>query len=102
MRATIGRNGGLRCGFLVAGAGITGAQVAEKRVRHGHDMCVVDRERPGLGSTRQYGHIQSGLEHWDRGGADATMVVRPCAGWLAHGEIGSRQIERLWYPWLPS
>ena len=33
------------------GAGITGALVAERLVREGRDVCIVDRERPGLGST---------------------------------------------------
>ena len=40
-----------RCDVLVVGAGITGALVAERLVREGHDVCIVDRERPGLGST---------------------------------------------------
>ncbi len=39
------------CGVLVVGAGITGALVAEHLASLGHDVCVVDRERPGLGST---------------------------------------------------
>ena len=37
--------------MLVVGAGISGALVAERLVREGRDVCVVDRERPGLGST---------------------------------------------------
>ncbi len=37
--------------MLVVGAGITGSLVAEHLVARGHDVCVVDRERPGLGST---------------------------------------------------
>ena len=40
-----------RCEVLVVGAGITGSFVAEHLVSAGHDVCVVDRERPGLGST---------------------------------------------------
>ena len=40
-----------RCDVLVVGAGITGALVAERLVREGRDVCIVDRERPGLGST---------------------------------------------------
>ena len=39
------------CDVLVVGAGITGALVAERLVREGRDVCIVDRERPGLGST---------------------------------------------------
>jgi glycine/D-amino acid oxidase-like deaminating enzyme len=40
-----------RCDVLVVGAGITGALVAERLVREGRGVCIVDRERPGLGST---------------------------------------------------
>jgi glycine/D-amino acid oxidase-like deaminating enzyme len=40
-----------RCDVLVVGAGITGALVVERLVREGRDVCIVDRERPGLGST---------------------------------------------------
>ena len=43
--------GDLRCEVLLVDAGITGALVAERLVRQGHDVCIVDRERPGLGST---------------------------------------------------
>lgn len=39
------------CDVVVVGAGITGAMVAEALVSAGHDVCIVDRERPGLGST---------------------------------------------------
>ncbi len=41
----------IRCDVVVVGAGITGALVAEHLTRHGLDVCVVDREQPGLGST---------------------------------------------------
>lgn len=44
-------DGDRRCEVLVVGAGITGALVAERLVRDGRDVCIVDRERPGLGST---------------------------------------------------
>jgi glycine/D-amino acid oxidase-like deaminating enzyme len=40
-----------RCEVLVVGAGITGALMAQHLVEQGHDVCVIDRERPGLGST---------------------------------------------------
>ncbi|WP_422003162.1 NAD(P)/FAD-dependent oxidoreductase [Reyranella sp.] len=40
-----------RCDVLVVGAGITGALVAETLSARGLDVAVVDRERPGLGST---------------------------------------------------
>lgn len=41
----------LRCGVLVVGAGITGSLAAEHLARAGHDVLVVDRARPGFGST---------------------------------------------------
>lgn len=44
-------SGDRRCGVLVVGAGITGSLMAERLVSQGHDVCVIDRERPGLGST---------------------------------------------------
>jgi glycine/D-amino acid oxidase-like deaminating enzyme len=40
-----------RCEVLVVGAGITGAMVAEHLTSLGHEVCIVDRERPGFGST---------------------------------------------------
>jgi glycine/D-amino acid oxidase-like deaminating enzyme len=39
------------CDALVVGAGITGALVAERLTRQGLDVVIVDRERPGRGST---------------------------------------------------
>ena len=44
-------NADLRCDVLVVGAGITGSIVAERLTRVGHEVVVVDRERPGHGST---------------------------------------------------
>jgi glycine/D-amino acid oxidase-like deaminating enzyme len=41
----------IRCGVLVVGAGITGALLAQHLRALGHDVCVIDRERPGYGST---------------------------------------------------
>jgi glycine/D-amino acid oxidase-like deaminating enzyme len=41
----------IRCGVLVVGAGITGALVAQHLRALGHDVCIIDRERPGYGST---------------------------------------------------
>lgn len=40
-----------RCEVLVVGAGITGSIVAEHLTSLGHQVCVVDRERSGFGST---------------------------------------------------
>lgn len=33
------------------GAGITGAMMAEHLTSQGHQVCIIDRERPGFGST---------------------------------------------------
>ena len=41
----------MRCDVLVVGAGITGSFMAEHLSALGHEVCVLDRERPGLGST---------------------------------------------------
>lgn len=40
-----------RCDVLVVGAGITGAMAAEHLSALGHDVTILDREKPGLGST---------------------------------------------------
>jgi glycine/D-amino acid oxidase-like deaminating enzyme len=40
-----------RCDALVVGAGITGAMVAEHLSSLGYDVTILDREKPGLGST---------------------------------------------------
>lgn len=40
-----------RCEVLVVGAGITGSLAAEHLISEGHNVCVIDRQRPGLGST---------------------------------------------------
>ncbi|SEE19666.1 NAD(P)/FAD-dependent oxidoreductase [Bradyrhizobium erythrophlei] len=41
----------LGCDALIVGAGITGSLVAERLTRQGLDVVIVDRERPGRGST---------------------------------------------------
>lgn len=43
--------GNIRCEVLIVGAGITGALAAEHLVRQGLDVCIIDREQPGRGST---------------------------------------------------
>jgi glycine/D-amino acid oxidase-like deaminating enzyme len=40
-----------RCDVLIVGAGITGALMAERLTRQGLDVVLIDRERPGHGST---------------------------------------------------
>ncbi|MFK4991137.1 FAD-dependent oxidoreductase, partial [Klebsiella pneumoniae] len=40
-----------RCEVLVVGAGVTGSLAAEHLAAEGHEVCVIDRQRPGLGST---------------------------------------------------
>lgn len=41
----------LRCEVLIVGAGITGSLAAHHLARQGLDVVVIDRERPGYGST---------------------------------------------------
>lgn len=41
----------LSCDVLVVGAGITGSLAAEHLVSQGRDVCIIDRQRPGFGST---------------------------------------------------
>lgn len=40
-----------RTGVVIVGGGITGALVAEHLTGLGHDVTIIDREQPGLGST---------------------------------------------------
>ncbi len=40
-----------RCEVLIVGAGVTGSLAAEHLASRGHDVCVIDRQRPGFGST---------------------------------------------------
>jgi glycine/D-amino acid oxidase-like deaminating enzyme len=41
----------MRCDSVVVGAGITGALMAEHLSSLGQRVCIIDRERPGYGST---------------------------------------------------
>ncbi|MBU0724059.1 MAG: FAD-binding oxidoreductase [Alphaproteobacteria bacterium] len=41
----------LRCDVLIVGGGITGSLLAEHLSRRGLQICLIDRERPGFGST---------------------------------------------------
>ncbi len=40
-----------RCDVLVVGAGITGSFAAEQLASLGHGVSIIDRQRPGFGST---------------------------------------------------
>jgi glycine/D-amino acid oxidase-like deaminating enzyme len=44
-------NANMRCDVLIIGGGITGALMAQHLAGRGRDIIVIDRERPGLGST---------------------------------------------------
>lgn len=44
-------NRDFNCEILVVGAGITGSLAAEHLASQGHQVCIIDRQRPGLGST---------------------------------------------------
>jgi glycine/D-amino acid oxidase-like deaminating enzyme len=48
-RPTLARD--LRCDVLVVGGGITGSFMAEHLSMLGHQVCLLDREQPGFGST---------------------------------------------------
>lgn len=41
----------IKCDALIVGAGITGVLLAERLTRQGLNVVIVDRERPGYGST---------------------------------------------------
>ncbi len=41
----------LTCEILIVGAGITGALLAQHLTALGHQVCVIDRQRAGFGST---------------------------------------------------
>jgi glycine/D-amino acid oxidase-like deaminating enzyme len=41
----------MRCDVLIVGGGITGALMAQHLAGRGRDIILIDRERPGLGST---------------------------------------------------
>ena len=43
--------GNFRCDILIVGGGITGALVADRLIRDGRDVVIVDREDPTQGST---------------------------------------------------
>lgn len=49
VRPSVNRD--FRCEILVVGAGVTGSLAAEHLASQGHEVCIIDRQRPGLGST---------------------------------------------------
>jgi glycine/D-amino acid oxidase-like deaminating enzyme len=49
VRPDVAKN--IKCDALIVGAGITGSMIAERLTRQGMDVVIVDRERPGRGST---------------------------------------------------
>ena len=49
VRPDVGEN--IKCDALIVGGGITGSLVAERLTRQGLDVVIIDRERPGRGST---------------------------------------------------
>lgn len=80
-----------RCDVLVIGAGITGSLVAEHLTAQGLDVCIVDRERPGFGSTA----ASTAMLLWEldqplrklaisHGFDQAAHIVRQCV-WAADG-----------------
>ena len=78
------------CEILVVGAGITGALIADRLVRAGMDVCVVDRREAGWGSTAastallQY-EIDVELQDLAErvGEKDAVLAYRSCASAIA-------------------
>jgi len=61
-----------RCDVLVVGAGVTGALTAEHLASQGHDVCIIDRQRPGFGSTA----ASTSMLMWeiDRSLSDLTLM----------------------------
>lgn len=49
VRSSVDRD--FRCEILVVGAGVTGSLAAEHLASQGHEVCIIDRQHPGLGST---------------------------------------------------
>lgn len=102
----------LACDVAVVGAGITGALIADRLVRAGFDVCVIDRREAGWGSTS----ASTGLLQYEidveladlcsrLGEADAVLVYRQCeqaihellrlAGQL--GKVDARPMQSLYY-----
>jgi glycine/D-amino acid oxidase-like deaminating enzyme len=62
----------MRCDVLIVGAGITGSLMAEHLTARGRQVCVIDRERAGFGSTA----ASTAMLMWeiDRSLADLTRL----------------------------
>jgi glycine/D-amino acid oxidase-like deaminating enzyme len=41
----------IKCDVVIVGAGITGSLMAEHLTGRGYHVCIIDHERPGMGST---------------------------------------------------
>lgn len=100
------------CDVLVVGAGITGALIADRLVRGGFDVCVIDRREAGWGSTSastgllQY-EIDVELAQLSRhvGERDAVLVYRQCEQAIPAllrlarqvGKVDVRPMQSLYY-----
>jgi len=102
----------VRCDVVVVGAGITGALIADRLVRAGFDVCVIDRREAGWGSTS----ASTGLLQYEIdveladlcarvGEADAVLVYRQCEQAIPAllrlarqlGKIDVRPMQSLYY-----
>jgi glycine/D-amino acid oxidase-like deaminating enzyme len=102
----------LACDVVVIGAGITGALVADRLVRSGFEVCVVDRREAGWGSTS----ASTGLLQYEIdveladlatrvGEADAVLVYRQCEQAIPAllrlarqlGKVDVRPMQSLYY-----
>jgi glycine/D-amino acid oxidase-like deaminating enzyme len=100
------------CDVVVVGAGITGALIADRLVRAGFDVCVIDRREAGWGSTS----ASTGLLQYEidieladlatrLGEADAVLVYRQCEQAIPAllrlarqlGKVDVRPMQSLYY-----
>ncbi|WP_395683694.1 NAD(P)/FAD-dependent oxidoreductase [Dokdonella sp.] len=102
----------LACDVVVVGAGITGALIADRLVRAGFEVCVIDRREAGWGSTS----ASTGLLQYEidvelaelsahTGEADAVLVYRQCEQAIPAllrlarelGKVDVRPMQSLYY-----
>lgn len=102
----------LRCDVAVLGAGITGALIADKLARHGHEVVVIEQRDVGWGSTsastallqyeidvhmvdlaKQYGEADAVLAY------QASASAIPMLGALAADvrDVDFRRMDSLYY-----